>query len=375
MAKLQSLSIQGVDIRDYVLNIIHEPRNILFIGDSYAAESASYTENTGSTVGWPENCKHNVYNLGSSYIVAQGGAGFGKTGIYSASYLLSNWLSSSEGKSNKNSITDVVFGFGYNDCYDLAYGSSSDYGADVTNGILKCAQLLESNMPHAKPWLFSVGWGSNPYVRAKADTMYNSLYPACTIVKWTYCQAHPIMYNPYFFAGDRVHPNNEGSLRLGQYIANCLNYGNTNMIRPTQAIRTTDTNVLFGFANTVSPNSATLTVEPNVVFNQNSDYTLSDGDLCRLCNIDYFTLGSINLNTSQYPNTTFTQPVVYHIAGSQMDKYVTLGTGLVSVSAGTKYGHEIFDTVVTVRNRTGQSLSFSKVAPESGKLNILSYYG
>ena len=38
-------------------------RYILFIGDSYAAETASYTGGTGASAGWPEKAKDMIFNL------------------------------------------------------------------------------------------------------------------------------------------------------------------------------------------------------------------------------------------------------------------------------------------------------------------------
>lgn len=371
MAKLQSLSIGGKDISVIIRNTMLT-RNILFIGDSYAAETASYTGNTGASTGWPQNCSNNVYGLNNYFVVAKGGACFGKSDDYAASTLLNNWLNSTEGLANKDKITDVVFGFGYNECYAL-YANGDSFASKVVNGIIDCNNLIASNMPLAKPWLFSVGWGSNPNVRIKADNCYNNLYPSCTLVKWAYCQAHPIMYNPAFYADDRVHPNDEGMFRLGQYIANCLNYGNTDMIRLNLKLLANNS-VGFGFMQTTSPSQVNIMLLPNVIFNNSSDFTHSNDSLHRLCAVNAFTLGSLNNGSSTLPAGDFCNTIMYHIAGSSVDKYVEMPTCLVSVSVGTKYGHEIFDTVVSVRNRTGSTLQYSKAAPESGKYIINPYY-
>ena len=61
MAKLQSLSIGGKDISVIIRNTMLT-RNILFIGDSYAAETASFTGNTGSSAGLPCSATIKVYS-------------------------------------------------------------------------------------------------------------------------------------------------------------------------------------------------------------------------------------------------------------------------------------------------------------------------
>ena len=48
--------------------------------------------------------------------------------------------------------------------------------------------------------------------------------------------AHPVMYIAGRYADDRVHPNDEGMLRLGQYIANCLNGGKADYTALTQGM-------------------------------------------------------------------------------------------------------------------------------------------
>ena len=55
-------------------------RYILFIGDSYAAETSSYTGGTGASAGWPERAKDMIFNLKGYYVVAVGGSCFGRDG-------------------------------------------------------------------------------------------------------------------------------------------------------------------------------------------------------------------------------------------------------------------------------------------------------
>ena len=69
---------------------VNEDRYILFVGDSYAGETASYTGGTGAKSGWPSYCNNMVSNLKASYTTADGGAGFGKEGNKAISTLLSN---------------------------------------------------------------------------------------------------------------------------------------------------------------------------------------------------------------------------------------------------------------------------------------------
>ena len=51
-----------------------------------------------------------------------------------------------------------------------------------------------------------------------ADKIYNHVYPACEMVQWTYCQAHPVMYIPDYFSDDRIHPNDEGMRMIADEI-------------------------------------------------------------------------------------------------------------------------------------------------------------
>ena len=340
-------------------------RYILFIGDSYASETASYTGGTGATSNWVSHCGYMIHNLKAYYKAAKGGSGFGKEGNLAVSTTLSNWINSEEGQANKDKLTDVVFGFGYNDA--LSY--NNDYAKKITDGIVACNTLLEANMPQAKPWLFSIGWGSNPYMRLNADIVYNKLYPTCEMVKWTYCQAHQIMYVASRFAADRVHPNDDGMLRLGQYISNCLNYGKADYSGETQNAT--------GWSpyQIVNANEIQVLLHNWVVYD-GSLITQAKNTSVKITTINNaFTFGCVNTGTASVPEGDFKQLVSFNMHDGAESKHVILAVSLVSVEAGEKYGHMTYDTVLTVDNITNAEISYKKAAPDWGKLSISPYRG
>ena len=348
-------------------------RYILFIGDSYAAETASYTGGTGASAGWPERAKYMIFNLKGYYIVAVGGSGFGRDGNLSVTTMLNNWINSEEGQTNKSKITDIVFGFGYNDCYAMwKSGNDDTYSEKCTNAIVACNNLIKANMPLAKPWLFSVGWGSNPYVREKADKIYNHIYPACEMVQWTYCQAHPVMYISAYYADDRVHPNNEGMLRLGQYIANCLNGGKADYAALVKGI-ITDVSTC-GYYQTVSSSEIQLMMTANLIYNDTS-YTQQPDEKAWMGSLhNAFTFGGYNVAESGTPFSRFQQPILLHIAGSK-DTHVPMLISFVAIEAGEKYGHMTYDTGITLTNISGSAVDYTKIACDYGKLSINPYWG
>ena len=349
-------------------------RYILFIGDSYAAQTASYTGGTGASAGWPEKAKDMIFNLKGYYIVAVGGSGFGRDGAQSVTTILTNWINSAEGQANKSKITDVVFGFGYNDCWGMWKSSNATtYSEKCTNAIIACNNLIKANMPSAKPWLFSVGWGSNPYIREKADNIYNHVYPSCEIVQWTYCQAHPVMYIPSRYADDRVHPNNEGMLRLGQYIANCLNGGKADYATQAQGIETDISTC--GYYQTVSSSEIQLMMTGNLIYNGNS-HTQQSYDRVLIGNLhNAFTFGGINAaGSGNIPYSVFQQPILLHIAGSK-DIHVLMSISFVAIEAGEKYGHMTYDTGMVITNMSNSAVDYTKIACDRGKLSINPYWG
>ena len=352
-------------------------RYILFIGDSYAAQTASYTGGTGATAGWPEKAKDMIFNLKGYYIVSVGGSGFGRDGAQSVTTILTNWINSAEGQANKSKITDVVFGFGYNDCYGMwKSGNDSAYIEKCTNGIVACNNLIKANMPLAKPWLFSVGWGSNPYVREKADRVYNHVYPTCEMVQWTYCQAHPVMYIPAYYADDRVHPNNLGMLRLGQYIANCLNGGKADYIAPVEGISpyvTTDISTC-GYYQTVSSSEIQLMMNAQLIYDGNSRTQQPDEKVLIASLHNAFTFGGSTVASSGTPYSGFQQPILLHIAGSK-DIHILMSISFVSTEAGEKYGHMTYETRMVINNTSGSAVDYTKIACDRGKLSINPYWG
>lgn len=352
-------------------------RYVLFIGDSYAAESSSYTGGTGSTTGWPEKCKDMIFNLKGYFITAVGGAGFGRDGAQSVTTILSNWINSTEGQANKSKITDIVFGFGYNDCWGMwQSGNDNTYSDKCTTAITKCNNLIKANMPYAKAWLFSVGWGSNPYVRDKADIIYNLVYPACEIVQWTYCMAHPVMYVTSRYADDRVHPNDQGVLRLGQYIANCLNGGKADYISPAEGIKAYSATELstFGYYQTVSSSEIQVLLNANLIYDGNS-YTQNPDESVWIASVrNAFTFGGYNINASGTPISNFQQQILLHTAGTE-DKHTPMTVSFVSNEAGEKYGHMTYETVMIITNTSNSAVNYSKVACDWGKLSINAYKG
>ena len=353
-------------------------RYILFIGDSYAAQTASYTGGTGATEGWPEKAKDMIFNLKGYYIVAVGGSGFGRDGNLSVTTMLNNWINSAEGQANKSKITDIVFGFGYNDCHAMWQSGNDDaYSGKCTDAIVACNNLIKANMPLAKPWLFSVGWGSNPYVREKADKIYNHIYPTCEMVQWTYCQAHPVMYIAAYYADDRVHPNNEGMLRLGQYIANCRNGGKADYAALVKEmfsyVSTTDTSTC-GYYQTVSSSEIQLMMTANLIYNGDS-YTQQPDEKVWIGTLhNAFTFGGCNISETRIPYSKFQQPIFLHIAGSK-DTHIPMLISLVAIEAGEKYGHMTYDTGMALTNISGSAVDYRKIACDYGKLSINPYWG
>ena len=352
-------------------------RYILFIGDSYAAETASYTGGTGASVGWPERAKDMIFNLKGYYITAVGGAGFGRDGAQSVITILTNWINSAEGQANKSKITDIVFGFGYNDCYGMwQSGNHEAYSQKCTNAMIACNNLIKANMPLAKPWLFSVGWGSNPYIREVADKVYNYTYPACEQIQWTYCQAHPVMYIPNRYADDRVHPNDEGMLRLGQYIANCLNGGKADYAVQIQGINpyvSTDISTC-GFFQAVSSSEIQLMMTANLIYDGNS-YTQQPDEKVWIASLhNAFTFGGYNVAESGTPFSRFQQPILLHTAGSK-DSHTPMLVSFVAFEAGEKYGHMTYETAMVITNTSGSAVDYTKIACDYGKLSINPYWG
>ena len=352
-------------------------RYILFIGDSYAAQTASYTGGTGASAGWPEKAKDMIFNLKGYYIVSVGGSGFGRDGTQSVITILTNWINSAEGQANKSKITDVVFGFGYNDCWGMWKSSDANtYSEKCTNAIVACNNLIKANMPLAKPWLFSVGWGSNPYVREKADRVYNRVYPTCEMVQWTYCQAHPVMYIPAYYADDRVHPNNEGMLRLGQYIANCLNGGKADYAAPVEGISPyVTTNIsTCGYYQTVSSSEIQLMMNAQLIYDGNSRTQQPDEKVLIASLHNAFTFGGSSVASSGTPYSGFQQPILLHIAGSK-DIHILMSISFVSTEAGEKYGHMTYETRMIINNTSGSAVDYTKIACDRGKLSINPYWG
>lgn len=187
-------------------------RRIVFIGDSYGQ---GWTPD-GTFTSWCELVKDLLGLASGDYrIEAEGGAGFSKIASQGRQYVPTLVQSAYQNISNPSTVTDIIIGLGYNDCY-----SSSELGT-VSTGLQNTIATCKSLFPVARVHLFAIGFTTVISRQYALNVVYNKAY-AKEYLDYSYHNISESLNHISYMASDGIHPVQAGQNRIALNIIRCL---------------------------------------------------------------------------------------------------------------------------------------------------------
>lgn len=193
--------IANLDIPANISQITSNFKNDYFVicGDSYCVERADYKT-------WPMLLRD---QLGLPEIQYQnisiGGYGFiGQNGTHQGQ------LSSASITADKNKITKIFVGCGYN---DRTYKADAIYSA-----MASFDSYVKVNFPNAEIILIYAAMDNVAATRSQLATVYQA-YSRCAELGWKMIDAHCLIAGLYYMRDDGHHPNAQGSQELFKKIS------------------------------------------------------------------------------------------------------------------------------------------------------------
>lgn len=193
--------IKNLDIPANISQITSNFKNDYFIicGDSYCVERADYKT-------WPMLLRDQMRLPEIQYQnISIGGYGFiGQNGTHQGQ------LSSASIAADKNKITKIFVGCGYN---DRTYAADAIYSAMASFN-----SYVKANFPNAEIILVYAAMDSKASNRPSLSKVYQA-YSRCAELGWKMIDAHCLIAGMYYMREDGHHPNKEGSLELFKKIS------------------------------------------------------------------------------------------------------------------------------------------------------------
>lgn len=215
-------------------------RKFIFIGDSYGD---GYNP-TGDGVGWPtlvSNCLGKTIGV-NAWSASTGSAGFcrAENDNRAFDYLL-NTVIAQLTTSQKEEITDVVFGGGYN---ELGHTNN-----EIFAGMARCRTLVRNNLPNAKMWVLAIGWSIQSESRRNLCNIYRSAYSEnANQHNMIYRECYDSLQDTACLSADGVHPSYQGYVDLATAISRELIDGKKNQVSNRFPIKDDAENTL-GYAS------------------------------------------------------------------------------------------------------------------------------
>lgn len=198
-------------------DIIHEKKRLVVITDSYGLHLANPWNNRVAS------------NLQASapddyFAFAEGGSGFDVAGLSGHTFetLLQDNITS---VTDKNTITDVIFGGGCNDFFYLTSANS------LNSAIISATSYAKTQFPNAKIWVSFMGYVSYMSAAKRLDykTAIACYQEASLANKCAFIDAYQPMHS-YLNRADHSHPNNTGAKYIAEIVTNAILGGNDNLI-------------------------------------------------------------------------------------------------------------------------------------------------
>lgn len=189
-------------------------RRYLIIGDSY---TQGYTPE-GLIEAWPTKLRR-VMNISPDdiYTVAVGGSGFWVNITTDSRYIPNMVQTGYDMITTPDTITDIIFAFGYNDLNAWDNPSRMQSIAETTLTLIRT--LFPQN---PRIWLFGVGYTTNHFNQYKMQSVYR-IYGSFS--GYGFQKLTDYITDINMFASDGIHMSPTGQTRISQIISQMLNNG------------------------------------------------------------------------------------------------------------------------------------------------------
>ena len=235
------------DLTTSITNIQRDKRKVLFVGDSYGAQTDNWVDFCASKLGLSSADYVNASVSGTGFIVD------------SASHIGSSYNGFLDElvatTANRNSFTDVVICGGINDAqYDT-------YQTFLGDHIRACITYIKNNFPNARPHIGFIGGALE-----NSSVLYSRTWKRRSVAKYAYIsQAAPyylsgvenvIHQSAWLYSSDGLHPNATGSELIGDAVAQAIKTGSVEIYQAEQSV-----NITAGTGTSVSTANAHLYFE------------------------------------------------------------------------------------------------------------------
>lgn len=187
-------------------------RRVVCIGDSYGD---GWTPD-GSFPSWIAKLKTflGLQNSDFSYASA-GGAGFGKPASQPTQYIPTLINRAYDNITNAETVTDVVFGLGYN---DYIYAEEPQ---TIKNGINTAITVAKQKFPNARIHIFAIGFTTNHSTQWALNKVYNAY--STTLNDFQFYNISEALSQTELFSTDGIHPLENGQQNIALKMARLLN--------------------------------------------------------------------------------------------------------------------------------------------------------
>ena len=260
----------------------YNKRNIICIGDSYG----QFVQ--GSSISWISYLKDYAYNLGEFYHNELGGAGFlanlySSDGTYKSFQDLLEMLENEI--ENPNNITDIIVCGGYN---DLSAGH--EYISQLQSKMLSFKQYANTHYPNARIYIGMIGRSTEMHICKSLITETYLYYSnACHNLGLIYLSGVETCVKSDTDMRDNVHPNNVGSITIGESILQLINGANKLYAPTITGSDISNTNAVVSSLVTLYNTSNGIDIkfdEGNLIFNSITEITYDQSNV--------ITIGTIN---------------------------------------------------------------------------------
>ena len=187
-------------------------RRIICIGDSYGD---GWTPD-GSFPSWITKLKAFLNIADSDFTSASaGGAAFGKPASVPQQYIPTLIQTAFEHISNPITVTDVIFGLGYN---DYLY---ADEPATIKAGINTAITSCKQKFPNARIHIFGIGFCADHAIQWKLNAVYQAY--STTLNDYQFYNITEALSQIDGFSTDGIHPLESGQQNIALYMARLLN--------------------------------------------------------------------------------------------------------------------------------------------------------
>ena len=189
-------------------------RKVIVISDSYGltpTPETSWVANLKWYLNIPDANFHSAYHNGSGFLGTQPSYKF----VDLFTNLINGWSDD-----DKDAVTDIIIGGGYNDANATHHGSTF---AQVKAAARTCIETMRNHCPNARIYISFLAWDTTGAWHNSLRTTRN-IYTQCMNYSKQVCAIDGVnwLHRTALTAADNIHPNTVGATAIAESIASVL---------------------------------------------------------------------------------------------------------------------------------------------------------